>query len=206
MTRPDPALTLVAPSPRSYTGAMNPKLLLLLGLGVGYVLGARAGREPYEKLVAKTDEVWTSPRVAKARREVEAYARQQAPIIRERAEAAAKAAPGFIADTAKDVATKVTDVAGDVKEKVTDVAGDVKDQVVKTAGDVSDQVTKTAGDVKGRVAKTAGDVKVQVTKTAENLRERGEVVVERAAVAAGRTRDSALEVDDDDSDESSPAR
>jgi uncharacterized protein YjbJ (UPF0337 family) len=155
---------------------MNPKLLLLLGLGVGYVLGARAGREPYEKLAAKADEVWTSPRVAKARREVEAYARQQAPIIRERAEAAAKAAPGFIADTAKDVATKVTDVAGDIK-----------DQVGKTAGDVKDQVGRTAGDVKDQVARTAG-----------SLRERGEEVVERAAVAAGRTRDSALEDDSDD--------
>ena len=162
---PFSAHTLVEPSRRSYTGSMNPKLLLLLGLGVGYVLGARAGREPYEKLAAKADEIWTSPRVAKARREVEAYARQQAPIIRERAEAAAKAAPGFVADTAKDVATKVTDVAGDIK-----------DQVGKTAGDIKDQVGKTAG----------------------SLRERGEEVVERAAVAAGRTRDSALEDDSDD--------
>ena len=80
---------------------MARKFLFLVGLGAGYVLGARAGREQYDKLVAQADKLWQSPRVARARKDVEAYARQQAPIIAERAKAAAEAAPGAIADGAR---------------------------------------------------------------------------------------------------------
>ncbi|NYF10437.1 hypothetical protein HDC94_001593 [Leifsonia sp. AK011] len=83
---------------------MNPRILALAaGVAVGYVLGTRAGREKYDAMKAKAIALWEDPRVAKARRDVEEYARQQAPIIRERAEAAAKAAPAV----AKDVADKV---------------------------------------------------------------------------------------------------
>jgi hypothetical protein len=167
---------------------MNPfKLLpLAIGLGLGYVLGTRAGREKYDALVTKVNGAWESPRVAKARHDVEAYARQQAPIIRERAEAAAKAAPGVIADTAKDVAAKTTEVAKDVAGKTTEVA---KDVAAKT--------TATAKDVAAKTTATAKSARAQATKAAADLRERGEDVVDRATQAAGKLRDDALDTDDD---------
>jgi len=195
---------------------MNPIKLapLLLGLGVGYVLGTKAGREKYDALKTRVDSVWESPRVAKARRDVESYARQQAPIIRDRAEAVAKAAPGVIADTAKDVATNTTnfakDVAGktaevakDVAGKTADVAKDVADKTATTARSVADKTTATAKDVAGKTAATAKDVRDQVGKTASDLRGRGEEAVERATNAAGRARDEALDdtADDDDDDD-----
>ena len=96
---------------------MKSKLLLIIGLGAGYVLGARAGREKYDAMKAQVDKVWENPRVARARRDVEAYTRQQAPIIKARAEAAAKAAPGAIADAAKDVANRTSDVAKRSEER-----------------------------------------------------------------------------------------
>ena len=171
---------------------MNPfKLLpLALGLGIGYVLGTRAGREKYDVLVTRVNGVWESPRVAKARHDVETYAKQQAPVIRERAEAAAKAAPGVIADTAKGVAAKTSEVAKDVADKTSDVAKDVANKTAATAKDVAAKTTATA--------KTA---RTQATKAAADLRERGVDVVDRATQAAGRLRDDALDTEETDTEE-----
>jgi hypothetical protein len=181
---------------------MNPVKLfpLLVGLGVGYVLGTRAGREKYDALVDRVNGAWESPRVAKARHDVEAYARQQAPIIRERAEAAAKAAPGVIADTAKDVAAKTSDVAKDVAAKTTDVAKDVAEKSTEIAKDVAAKTTATAKDVATKTTATAKTVRTRAVKTATDLRERGEDAVERATVAVGNARDNALDDTPDEDD------
>jgi hypothetical protein len=43
---------------------MNGKLLILaVGVGIGFILGSRAGRGPYEKLSAATSKIWHDPRV-----------------------------------------------------------------------------------------------------------------------------------------------
>ena len=39
------------------------KLTLLVAVGVGYVLGARAGRERYEQIMGTVDKVKDDPRV-----------------------------------------------------------------------------------------------------------------------------------------------
>ena len=162
---------------------MNPRFLLLVGLGVGYLLGARAGRERYEQIKTKANELWEDPRVRKARTEVEAYARQQAPIIRERAEAVAKAAPGVVADGAKAAAGMAKDVAG---------------KVSTTAKDVADKVGDSAKDVAGKVGTAAKDARGKVTKSAAQLKDRGEAAVDRAVISAAEAREAALETIDDD--------
>ncbi len=167
---------------------MNPRFLALAaGLAVGYVLGTRAGREKYDAMRAKARQLWEDPRVAKARHDVEEYARQQAPIIRERAEAAAKAAPGV----AKDVADKVGSTAKDVAGKVSTTAKDVAGNVSATAKDVAGNVSSTAKDVANNVSATAKDVADKVTTTAKD-------VTERVTEAAGDARDEALHVIEDE--------
>ncbi len=43
---------------------MKGKLFILaVGIGVGFLLGSRAGRGPYEKFSAATQRVWNDPRV-----------------------------------------------------------------------------------------------------------------------------------------------
>jgi len=43
---------------------MNGKLFILaVGIGVGYLLGSRAGREPYEKFSRCVNKIWHDPRV-----------------------------------------------------------------------------------------------------------------------------------------------
>jgi uncharacterized protein YjbJ (UPF0337 family) len=165
---------------------MKPRLaLLVVGIAVGYVLGARDGRARYDQLKAKAVALWEDPRVTKARHDVEAYAREQAPIIRERAEAAAKAAPGV----AKDAATKAAATAKDVSAKAT-----------ATAKNVSAKAATTAKDVVGRVNEAAADVREQAGKVAGNLRERGEAAVDKAVTTAGEARDAALDVLDNEDD------
>ena len=42
---------------------MMGKLKWLVGFGAGYVLGARAGRERYDQIAARAQELWSDPRV-----------------------------------------------------------------------------------------------------------------------------------------------
>lgn len=44
---------------------MNGKLKVLIGLGIGYVLGTRAGRERYEQITAQAQRFIRDPRVQK---------------------------------------------------------------------------------------------------------------------------------------------
>jgi hypothetical protein len=75
------------------------KITLLAAAGVGYVLGARAGRERYEQIKAQAQKVARNPKVQ---------------------DAASKAQ-----DTA---ATQAAAAAGAVKDKVTDVASTAADK------------------------------------------------------------------------------
>ncbi|NHA68854.1 hypothetical protein [Phycicoccus flavus] len=43
------------------------KLTILAAAGVGYVLGARAGRERYDEIAATARDLWSSPTVRKGR-------------------------------------------------------------------------------------------------------------------------------------------
>lgn len=153
-------------------------LPLAIGLAIGYVLGTKDGTTRLDALRAKLSPIIDDPRVVRARKDVQTYARQQAPVIRERAETAVKDAADKTADVAKDVAGKVQTTAKDVAGKVTETAADVREQVGKTAADVRDRVGKTAADV----------------------RERGEDLIDRTLQTAGSARDAALDVFDDEDD------
>jgi hypothetical protein len=186
---------------------MKPKLLLIVGLAIGYVLGARAGRSRYNQIAKKTDELWNSPRVTKARVEAERYARAQAPVIKAKAEAVAKAAPGALADAAdrtatlaKDVADKTASVAKDVADKTAGAAKDVADKTVEAAKGVADRTTSTARDVAGKTTTTAKDVASKTTTTARGAADRTVAAATDAAGRIGEARDKLLEdeVDDDE--------
>ena len=163
---------------------MNPRLLIL---GIGYVLGTRDGRARYLQLTARVRALWEDPRVVKARRDAEAFAREQGPIIRDRASEAAKAVPGAVADTARDVADRVSAAAKDTASRASATAKDL-------AKDVSDRF--------GDAASTARD---QTARVAAGLRERGETVVDSAVNTAGQARDRAMaDMDSDDLGQGEP--
>lgn len=45
---------------------MRGKLMFITGVGVGYILGTRAGREKFDQIVAQARKVWESPTVQEA--------------------------------------------------------------------------------------------------------------------------------------------
>src|ERR1700712_3868938 len=56
---------------------MRGKLLFVVGLGTGYVLGSRAGRQRYEQIKAGADKVWSSQPVQAGVGQVQGYANKQ---------------------------------------------------------------------------------------------------------------------------------
>ena len=76
---------------------MKGKILLVVGLGVGYVLGARAGRARYEEIKAGVQKFWNDPRVQKQATRAEEFVKDKAPDVAE-----------FLSDGAKKVVTQVS--------------------------------------------------------------------------------------------------
>jgi hypothetical protein len=85
---------------------MKGKILLVVGLGVGYVLGARAGREKYDELVAKVQKVWSDPRVQKQAANVSDFVKDKAPDVAEFVSANVKKATTRTTTAAKPAARK----------------------------------------------------------------------------------------------------
>jgi hypothetical protein len=78
------------------------KISLLLAAGAGYVLGARAGRERYEKISAQSEQLWQDPRVQKYVGQAKGLAGQKA---REAADATKSKIAGGEDDHGADVTT-----------------------------------------------------------------------------------------------------
>ena len=60
---------------------MRGKIIFVAGIGVGYVLGAKAGRQRYEQIASAADKLWSSKAVAKPRAEVQHFVETQTPKV-----------------------------------------------------------------------------------------------------------------------------
>lgn len=65
------------------------KLIVLAAGTVGYVLGARAGRERYEQIKTQAQRVWRDPKVQQAADKAEAVVKDKAPALQQKAAGAA---------------------------------------------------------------------------------------------------------------------
>ena len=86
---------------------MKGKILFVAGLGLGYVLGTRAGREKYDQLKTAALKVWNDPRLQKQVDAAQGFVKDQV-----------DAAGDFVKDKAPEVAEFVTDGAKTLVEKV----------------------------------------------------------------------------------------
>lgn len=71
---------------------MMKKLMLLAAAAVGYVLGARAGRERYDQIKGMASRVKDDPRVQEKAQQAMGAAREHAPVVAEKVAGAASAA------------------------------------------------------------------------------------------------------------------
>ena len=76
---------------------MKGKILLVVGLGVGYVLGSRAGREKYDELVGKVQKFWNDPRVLTQVGNAQDFVKEKAPDVAD-----------FLSSTVKKAAPKAS--------------------------------------------------------------------------------------------------
>ncbi|MEO6534157.1 MAG: YtxH domain-containing protein [Pseudolysinimonas sp.] len=76
---------------------MKGKILFVTGLGLGYVLGTRAGREKYEQLKTGAMKFWNDPRVQRQVDAAESFVKDKAPDVAE-----------FVSGNAKKVVSQVT--------------------------------------------------------------------------------------------------
>lgn len=76
---------------------MRGKILFLTGMGVGYVLGTKAGRERYNQIKRTASTLWSDPRVQQRVDQVEDFVKEKGPEVAE-----------FVGDNAKKLASQVT--------------------------------------------------------------------------------------------------
>lgn len=119
---------------------MRGKILILTGVAVGYVLGARAGRERYEEIKRFTGKLWNDPRVQHQVERVEDYAKDKAPEVAE-----------FIADNAKKVVRQVSGTA-----KSTSKSSAPKSSATKTSASKTSASRSTASK-SGRASSTSSE-------------------------------------------------
>jgi len=68
------------------------KTTALIAGGIGYVLGARAGRERYEQIVSFAQKVKSNPKVQQTARQAADAAKDAAPVVKDKVAGAADAA------------------------------------------------------------------------------------------------------------------
>lgn len=89
------------------------KLLLLTGAAVGYVLGAKAGRERYDQIMTTAKGVARDPRVQQKAREAQTAVKENAPAVKDKvAEAAGNAKAAAQDKLGKHEDTRTTADAG----------------------------------------------------------------------------------------------
>lgn len=143
---------------------MRLKFLFVVGIGIGYVLGARAGRPRYDKLKAKATEAWEDPRVQKVVADTQEFVKENTPVVQEKVVAGTKAAvagaqdaAARAAETAKDVSEKVAKVARHASENVAKTAKEVRDRIVDRGEEVVDGVIIAAGKARDRALESESD-------------------------------------------------
>jgi hypothetical protein len=71
---------------------MKGKLLFVAGIGVGYLLGARAGRGSYERIRSRAQHTWNDPRVQQGIHDAGEFVKDNAPVVAAKAKDAASGA------------------------------------------------------------------------------------------------------------------
>ena len=138
---------------------MRLRLLLIIGLVTGYILGARAGRSGYVKLKSRASDAWEDPRIQKAVADTQEFVKENAPIVADKVAEGAKVAGDKVSEGAKSAAENI----GAVTEKVVDsarIAGTSFGEGARLAMDAARQAAeRLAEGAKGTADKVASTAK-----------------------------------------------
>jgi hypothetical protein len=85
---------------------MRGKILFVAGLATGYILGARAGRQSYEKIKSRADQVWHDPNVQRGVTKAEDFVAEKAPIVGKKLTEAAQDATHAATEKVREATSK----------------------------------------------------------------------------------------------------
>ncbi|UWF77383.1 MULTISPECIES: hypothetical protein [Microbacterium] len=127
---------------------MKGKIGLVIGLGAGYVLGSRAGRERYEQIKKQWLKVWNRDAVQEQVAKVQDFAKSQAAAV-----------PGALWDGAVKVVRSMSGsgTPGQKLDSAIDASKDAAEDVAEAAEDTREAAKKTVAAAKKKSdAKGAG--------------------------------------------------
>jgi hypothetical protein len=126
---------------------MKGKVLFVVGLGVGYVLGTRAGRERYEQIRRAAERVWNRPEVQQGVDTVKEFAKTRVGDLSETVLDGVKSLIGNATKTSGATKADVDRAARSAKENIAKAASAAKsavDDAASKLGDAVDEAGKTA--------------------------------------------------------------
>jgi len=130
---------------------MRGKVLFVVGLGVGYVLGTRAGRERYEQIKKAAEGVWNTPSVQQGVGTVKEFAASRVGDLSDtvldgvktlignsvRGSGATKSDVGNASRSAKEGVAKSARAAKSAVDTAADALDDVIDHAAETAAETA---------------------------------------------------------------------
>lgn len=119
---------------------MKGKILFVVGLGVGYVLGTRAGRERYEQIRRSAERVWNRPEVQQGVDTVKDFAKTRVGDLSE-----------TVLDGVKSLIGNATKTSGASKADVDRAARSAKENISKAATAAKSAVDDAASKLGGAV-------------------------------------------------------
>ena len=137
---------------------MKGKFLFVVGLGVGYVLGTRAGRERYEQIRRAAQSVWNQPVVQEGVDTVKTFAMSRVGDLGD-----------TVLDGAKQFVRKVSSTQDTAKNDVSRAATSAKAAV----DDTIDAAAKTAKSAAESAATAARSAKTASTSAKKPAARRG---------------------------------
>lgn len=137
---------------------MRGKVLFVVGLGVGYVLGTRAGRERYEQIKKAAEGVWNTPAVQQGVGTVKEFAATRVGDLSDtvldgvktlignsvRGSGATKSDVGTASRSAKEGVAKSARAAKSAVDTAADALDDVIDQAAETAAGAAKPASRPA--------------------------------------------------------------
>lgn len=119
---------------------MKGKILFVVGLGVGYVLGTRAGRERYEQIKRAAESVWNTPAVQQGVGTVKDFAMTRVGDVSD-----------TVLDGLKSFIGTATKGSGATKQDIDRAARSAKRKISKAASAAKSAVDDAASKLEGAI-------------------------------------------------------
>lgn len=132
---------------------MKGKFLFVVGLGVGYVLGARAGRERYEQIRRAAQNVWNQPAVQEGVETVREFAMSRVGDLSDTVLDKSKQFVRSVSGTQRTERSGATEAAKAANTAV-DEAAKKLDDAAKRASAAAESASKTARAAKPAASAT----------------------------------------------------